>query len=95
MSWEYQYFYSTRTEGRNGQVSGLRLDNRFSDWIVSVGAQDTKEILCALNRFSMGQGEVFLSTLNILPGLEKGQANAVVAKKLFLNLIENCQSIKQ
>ncbi len=93
MSWEYQYFYSTNPVGRNSRVSGLRLDTRNSDWIVSLGAQDTKEILCALNRVQVGEGQVFLSTLNIVPGLATSQANAVVAKKLFLNLLE--QSLNQ
>ncbi len=88
MSWEYQYFYSTPSRGGNGMVSGLRLDTRQSDWIVSVGAQNTKEILCALNRIPIGKGQVFLSTLNIIPGLATSQPSAVVAKKLFLNLVE-------
>ncbi len=75
-------------------MSGLSLETMYSDWIVSLAAQDTKEILCALNRIDLGKGEVFLSTLNILPGLASDKLNSVVAKKLFLNLIE-CNSIKQ
>jgi len=89
MGWEYQYFYSTKSEGRNGLMSGLSLETMYSDWIVSLAAQDTKEILCALNRIELGKGEIFLSTLNILPGLASNDLNSVVAKKLFLNLIEN------
>lgn len=92
MSWEYQYFYSTISSTGNGQVSGLRLHTKQSDWIVSVGGQHTKEILCALNRVPVGEGQVFLSTLNILPGLDSTQPNSVVAKKLFLNIIEISQS---
>lgn len=88
MSWEYQYFYSGELGTRSRTTSGLRLDTRFSDWIVSTGSQGSKEILCALNRVSFGRGQVFLSTLNILQGLSSNQANAVVAKKLLLNLIE-------
>jgi hypothetical protein len=91
MSWEYQYFYSTNPVGRNSRVSGLQLDTRYSEWIVALGGQHTKEILCALNRVQVGEGQVFLSTLNIVPGLSSGQANAVVAKKLLLNLIEQIQ----
>ncbi len=75
-------------------ISGLRLETMYSDWIVSVGAQDTKEILCALNRIGLGKGEVFLSTLSILPGLASDKLNSVVSKKLFLNLIE-CNSPKE
>lgn len=88
MSWEYQHFYSTPSSSRNSMVSGLNLETMYSDWIVSVGAQDTKEILCALNRIGVGKGKVFLSTLSILPGLASDRLNSVVAKKLFLNLIE-------
>ena len=88
MGWEYQYFYSTKSDGRNGLMAGLSLATMYSDWIVALGAQDTKEILCALNRIDLGKGEVFLSTLNILPGLASNQLNSVVAKKLILNLIE-------
>ena len=91
MGWEYQYFYSTKSEGRNGLMAGLDLETTYSDWIVSLGAQDTKEILCALNKIELGEGEVFLSTLNILPGLASKNPNSVVAKKLFLNLVE-CNS---
>jgi hypothetical protein len=75
-------------------ISGLRLETMYSDWIVSVGAQDTKEILCALNRIGLGKGKVFLSTLSILPGLASDKSSSVVAKKLLLNLIE-CNSAQQ
>ena len=91
MGWEYQYFYSTKSEGRNGLMAGLDLETTYSDWIVSLGAQNTKEILCALNKIELGKGEVFLSTLNILPGLASKNPNSVVAKKIFLNLIESNQ----
>lgn len=94
MSWEYQHFYGTQSKGRNSMVSGLNLETMYSDWIVSVGAQDTKEILCALNRIGLGKGKVFLSTLSILPGLASDKLNSVVAKKLFLNLLE-CNSTNQ
>ncbi len=92
MGWEYQYFYSTKSDGRNGLTSGLNLETMYSNWIVSLGAQDTKEILCALNRIELGKGEIFLSTLNIVPGLASDDLNSAVAKKLFLNLIENNSS---
>jgi len=94
MSWEYQHFYSTPSGNKNSLISGLNLETMFSDWIVSVGAQDTKEILCALNRIGVGKGKVFLSTLSILPGLASDKLNSVVAKKLFLNLLE-CNLPKQ
>jgi len=93
MSWEYQYFYSAEPAIRGPIVSGLRLDTRYSEWIVSLGAQNTKDILCSLNRIKLGKGQVFLSTLNILPGLVSEQPSSAVAKKLFLNLIE-CNQTK-
>jgi beta-galactosidase len=93
MSWEYQYFYSTEPGVRTRVTTGLRLDQRFSDWIVSVGSQGSKEIVCSLNRVDLGEGQVFLSTLNIVPGLVSRSPNSVVAKKLFLNLIE-CNQTK-
>lgn len=88
MSWEYQCFYSNESGVRARTTSGLRLDTRFSDWIVSVSSQGSKEIVCSLNRVNYGRGQVFLSTLNIIPGLESKHPNTAVAKKLFLNLIE-------
>jgi hypothetical protein len=94
MSWEYQHFYSTQSSSRNSMISGLRLETMYSDWIVSVGAQDTKEILCALNRIGLGKGKIFLSTLSILPGLASDKPSSVVARKLLLNLIE-CNSAQQ
>ncbi|MFC2113245.1 glycoside hydrolase family 2 protein [Bacteroidota bacterium] len=89
MSWEYQCFYSTEPMGRNGQVSGIRIDNWGSEWIVACGKDFTKEIFSSLNRVQVGKGQVFLSTLNILPNLKSAKPNSVVAKKLFLNLLEH------
>lgn len=88
MGWEYQCFYSTEPGVRARTTGGLQLDTGFSDWIVSVGSQGSKEIVCALNRIDLGRGQVFLSTLNIITGLESNHPNTAVAKKLFLNLIE-------
>lgn len=82
MSWEYQTFYHT------GNVSGIRLDTRSTGVIVAMGTQGAKEILCSLGRIPLGQGEVFLSTLEIGPRLESNEPQAAVAKKLFLNLLE-------
>jgi hypothetical protein len=88
MSWEYQCFYKGPKMGDPAQVSGLRLDNLGGEWIVALGNQGSKEILSALSRVPVGQGSVTLSTLNILPNLKEGGESAVVAKKLFLNLLD-------
>jgi len=82
MNWEYQFFYNTRN------VSGIRLHHWGTETIVAFGGQHTKEILSALSRIQLGKGEIFLSTLNIVPGLKSKRPQASVAKKLFLNLLE-------
>ncbi|MCE5248874.1 hypothetical protein LLG96_01500 [bacterium] len=82
MSWEYQVFYNTR------DVSGIDLHPWNTEMIVALGAQDTKQIVCSLGRIPLGQGEVFLSTLDIVPALKSAKPQASVAKKLLLNLFE-------
>jgi hypothetical protein len=42
MGWEYQFFYSTRSDGKNCLMSGLDIETLYFDWIVSLGAQNTK-----------------------------------------------------
>ena len=82
MSWEYQTFYRTRN------VTGLRLHRWNTDMIVALGGQHTKEILSSLSRIPLGKGHVFLSSLDIIPGLASEKPQSAVAKKLFLNLLE-------
>ena len=82
MSWEYQTFYCTRN------VSGIRLHNWGVETIVALGSQHSKEILDSLSRIQLGEGQVFLSTLDIIPGLTSTKARTAVAKKLFLNLLK-------
>ena len=85
MSWEYQCFYKT---SRPGDVEGIRLHPWGAELIVALGAQNTKEILSALSRMPFGKGQVFLSSLYMLPHLASDRPQASVAKKLFLNLLE-------
>ncbi|MFC1607378.1 glycoside hydrolase family 2 protein [Candidatus Latescibacterota bacterium] len=82
MNWEYQTFYHTRN------VSGLRIHPWGVDTIVAMGGQHTKDLLTSLCRIGLGEGEVFLSTLDIVSRLSSEKPQAVVAKKLLLNLIE-------
>ncbi|MFC1539225.1 glycoside hydrolase family 2 protein [Candidatus Latescibacterota bacterium] len=84
MNWEYQVFYSD-------DVWGLDIDPLGSELIVGLGAQHRKDILNALSRVPFGNGEIFLSTLNIMPELESEKPQSAVAKKLFLNLLELSQ----
>jgi beta-galactosidase len=88
MSWEYQCFYKTTDNGGNGLVSGLALNHGRSEWVAAVGNQGKKDILGALVRVPVGLGSVTLSTLGILPNLATKERSAVVAKRLFLNMLE-------
>jgi beta-galactosidase len=88
MSWEYQCFYKGSKMGDAARVAGIRLDNWGGELVVALGNQGSKEILTALTRIPVGKGSITLSTLNMLPNLENNEKSAVVAKKLFLNLLE-------
>ena len=88
LHWEYQCLYSNFFAFDRNIIAGLPLDIEGSDWIVALGDCKTSNIFCALNRVKVGKGQVILSTLNILPNLSSDQSNSVVAKKLFMNLIE-------
>ncbi|MEQ9209907.1 MAG: hypothetical protein RLN96_08725, partial [Pseudomonadales bacterium] len=89
MSWEYQSFYKTTSIGRNGQVSGIRLHDWGTELIAAAGHQGRKEILAALAEVQVGQGSVILSTLTIPANLQSDDESSVVAKKLFLNLLQH------
>jgi hypothetical protein len=81
MGWEYQWFYETP------RVMGIKLHNDGVDVITALGAQHTKEILKALARIRVGEGQVLLSTLEMLTALDSDMPQAAVPKRLFLNLI--------
>ena len=49
----------------------------------------------ALTRVPYGEGEVILSTLNLLPELTAERPQAAVAKKLFLNMLEYAREKKK
>jgi len=88
MSWEYQCFYKTDAERRSGRVEGISLHNWGTELIVALGAQDSKEILSALSRVRFGTGDVFLSTLFMVPNLASNEPQSAVAKKLLLNMLD-------
>jgi hypothetical protein len=56
---------------------------------VGLACENRKDIVSALTRVPYVNGEVFLSTLNIVPELGKDTPQSATAKRLFLNLIEN------
>jgi hypothetical protein len=63
------------------------------DWgtelIAAVGHQGQKEILSALAEVQVGDGEVILSTLTIPANLVSDDESSVVAKRLFLNILQH------
>ncbi|MFC1650795.1 glycoside hydrolase family 2 protein [Candidatus Latescibacterota bacterium] len=81
MNWEYQVFYSRRP-------SAINIDFLGTELIVGLASQERKEIGSALIRIPFGNGQIFLSTLNILSELSPDKPQSVVAKKLFLNLLD-------
>ncbi|MFC1606696.1 glycoside hydrolase family 2 protein [Candidatus Latescibacterota bacterium] len=80
MNWEYQAFY-------RGRIWGLDMNFLGNDLIVGLTSECRKDILVALTRIPFVNGEVFLSTLDIVPALASDAPQSVVAKKLFLNLL--------
>jgi len=88
MSWEYQCFYKGAHMGDPAHVQGIMLDYLGLDLIVALGNQGSKNILTALGRIPLGKGEVTLSTLHLIPHLKSKEPNAVVAKKLLVNLLK-------
>ncbi len=88
MGWEWQCFYQVGSQVYPGSVEGILLHHYGAEVIAAVGAQGEKEILTALARVRLGQGEVFLSTLSIPEKIGSLDPNTAVAKKLLLNLLE-------
>ena len=80
MNWEYQVFYRSRPWAINIDLLGTEL-------IVGFASQGRKEIGSALSRIPFGNGQIFLSTLDIIPWLASEKPQSAVAKKLFLNLL--------
>ncbi len=81
MHWEYQIFYMNGTRG-------IEMDSLGVDTIVALACENRKDIVDALTRVPFGNGEIYLTTLDMLPALSSQAPQAAVAKKLFLNLLE-------
>ncbi|MFC1528336.1 glycoside hydrolase family 2 protein [Candidatus Latescibacterota bacterium] len=81
MNWEYQVFYSRR-------IWGIDMTRLGTELIVALACENRKDIVSALSRVPFGNGQIFLSTLNIFPELLSNKPQSVVAKKLFLNMLE-------
>jgi len=85
MNWEYQIFYQSRG------MAGLNFDPLGTELIAGLTTPSRKDVLHALTRVPFANGQIFLSTLNIIPNLESDSPQSSVAKKLFLNLLELSQ----
>jgi beta-galactosidase len=84
MNWEYQTFYRVN-------YGGLRIKPSGIETIIANAYPNTPEITIALCRLPFGDGNVILSTLNILPSLKAERPDAAVAKKLFMNMLESAK----
>lgn len=82
MSWEYQVFYRKGGDGLSITPEGLKT-------IVGVGPTNTGQIGIALCQLPYGEGRVILSTLSIVPNLTINRMDSSVAKKLFINLLND------
>lgn len=85
MNWEYQAFY-------RGDVWGIDIDHTGNELIVGLACENRRDIVTALCRVPFGNGQVYLCTLPVLSGLASDRPQSVVAKKLFLNMIERTAS---
>jgi len=83
MNWEYQEFYHSR------RMTGMFIDPLGTELIVGLASTSSKNIYAALTRIPIGNGQVFLSTLNFMDQLPLDTPQSAVPKKLFMNLLEN------
>ncbi len=81
MDWEYQTF-------QDGNARGIRFGRAGVEMIAGMASEQTDEVLDALSSVRFGNGHVFITTLNVLGGLSSDAPQSVVAKKLFLNMVE-------
>lgn len=82
MNWEYQVLYS------RGYVTGLIMNREGNETVVALAAQNRRDIVTAVARIPFGNGQIILSTLDMLPWLGSGKPQAATAKKLFMNFLE-------
>jgi hypothetical protein len=71
-----------------GNVSGLNINHAGNETIVALAAQNRGDILTAAARIPFGNGQIILSTLDLLPWINSSRPQAATAKKLFLNFLE-------
>ncbi len=79
-NWEYQVFYQPGRPRYGLIMPGVQT-------IVAAVSGSNGEVGTALTTIPFGEGEIILSTLDILPNLNKDIPSAYVAKHLFLNYL--------
>ena len=85
MDWEYQVFH-------RGSVRGLRFGPTGVGMIAGAASEQNAEVLHVLSRIPFGEGEILVTTLDILGELSSEAPQSAIAKRLFLNLIERGHS---
>ena len=81
-NWEYQCFANY-----NRNRYGLRIMNDIT--LVGAYADHRHELFSAVSYIRLGKGHILLSTLDMLPNLESDLPSSVVAKRLFINYIND------
>ena len=81
MGWEYQNFYEN-------DVWGLHMSWLGVEPIVALAGEHRGEILAAIVRVPFANGQIFLSTLDLVGEMKSRKPQAAVGKRLFLNLLE-------
>ena len=84
MNWEYQAFYRS-------DIWGIDMTFLGTEQIVALASENRPDIVSALCRIPYGSGQIYLSTLNIVSELASDRPQSAVAKKLFLNLLEQAR----
>ncbi|MHB9028609.1 MAG: glycoside hydrolase family 2 protein [Candidatus Latescibacterota bacterium] len=80
LHWEYQGLY-------HGDLWGLDITRLGTETIIALACENRPDIVDALVRIPYGRGEVYLTTLRILPELANPKPQSATAKKIFLNLL--------
>jgi len=80
LHWEYQCLY-------HGELWGLDITRLGTETIVALACENRPDIVDALVRIPYGRGEVYLTTLRILPELASREPRSATAKRMFLNML--------
>jgi hypothetical protein len=87
LHWEYQCLY-------HGDLWGLDLTRLGTETIIALACENRPDIVDALVRIPYGRGEVYLTTLRILPELSNTRPQSAAAKRMFLNMLGKNDTMK-